>query len=290
MTEPVTHALEVPGAVLRYDVRASDPAGGPVLLMIGSPMGAAGFGTLATHLSNRTIVTYDPRGVERSERTDPDLDVTPEVHAADVRAMIDAVGRGPVDLFASSGGAVNALALVAAHPELVRTLVAHEPPVASVLPDATDALAACRAVHETYHRHGSGHGMAHFIALVSLRGPVPADFASQPAPDPATFGMPTDDDGRRDDLMLGSNIVTVTHYQPDVDRLRAASTRIVLAVGSSSAGEIAHRGSEAVAELLGTSPMTFPGDHGGFLGGEYGQMGEPDAFAARLRDVLADER
>ena len=104
------------------------------------------------------------------------------------------------------------------------------------------------------------------------------------------FGMPTEDDGRRDDLMLGSNIVTVTHYRPDVDRLRAASTRIVLAVGSGSHGELAHRGGEAVAELLGTRPVTFPGDHGGFLGGEYGQTGEPDAFAARLRDVLADGR
>ena len=105
--------------------------------------------------------------------------------------------------------------------DLVRTLVAHEPPSASVLPDATDALAACRAVHDTYQRHGWGAGMAHFIALVSLRGPVPADFASQPAPDPAMFGMPTEDDGTRDDLMLGSNIVTVTHYRPDVDTLRA---------------------------------------------------------------------
>ena len=130
--------------------------------------------------------------------------------------------------------------------------------------------------------------MAHFIALVSLRGPVPADFASQPAPDPAMFGMPTEDDGARDDLMLGSNIITVTHYRPDIDRLRDASTRIVLAVGAGSDGELAHRGGEAVAALLGTSPVTFPGDHGGFLGGEYGQTGEPEAFAARLRDVLAD--
>src|SRR5204863_948199 len=111
MTEPVTHKLEVPGAVLCYDVRESEPAGGPTLVMIGSPMGAAGFGTLATHFIDHTVVTYDPRGVERSERTDVDLEVTPEVHAADVRAVIDAVGGGPVDMFGSSGGAVNALAL-----------------------------------------------------------------------------------------------------------------------------------------------------------------------------------
>ncbi len=289
MRETVTYTLEVPGAVLRYDVRESEPAGGPVLVMIGSPMGAAGFATLAAHFADHTVVTYDPRGVERSERTDPTLEVTPEVHAADVRAVIEALGRGPVDVFGSSGGAVNALALVAAHPDLVRTLVAHEPPAASLLPDANHALAACRAVHETYEQRGFGAGMAHFIALVSLRGPVPADFATQPAPDPAMFGMPTEDDGTRNDLMLGSNILTVTHYRPDFDRLRSAATRIVVGVGAGSDGEIAHRGGLAVADLLGTSAVEFPGDHGGFLGGEYGQSGEPDAFAERLRQVLSEE-
>jgi pimeloyl-ACP methyl ester carboxylesterase len=288
MTEPVTYTLEVPGAVLRYDVRESEPAGGPVLVMIGSPMGAAGFATLATHFTDHTIVTYDPRGVERSERTDADLEVTPEVHAADVRAVIKAVRARPVDMFASSGGAVNALALVAAHPDLVRTLVAHEPPSVSVLPDANDALAACRAVHETYQQRGLGAGMAHFITLVSLRGTVPADFAAQPAPDPAMFGMPTEDDGTRNDLMLGSNILTVTHFRPDVDKLRSASTRIVVGVGAGSNGEIAHRGGLAVADLLGTRAVEFPGGHGGFLGGEYGQKGDPDAFAEFLRRVLTE--
>jgi pimeloyl-ACP methyl ester carboxylesterase len=233
-------------------------------------------------------VTYDPRGAERSRRTDPDLEVTPDVHAADVYAVIEAVGGSPVDVFASSGGAVNALALVAAHPDLVRTLVAHEPPAVALLPDAHDALAACQAVHETYQRDGFGPGMAHFIALISLRGPVPADFASRPAPDPATFGMSAEDDGSRDDLMLSSNIVTVTQYRPNADRLRAASTRIVPAVGADSNGELAQRGGQAVAELLGMEPVEFPGGHGGFLGGEYGQAGDPGLFAERLREVLAD--
>src|SRR5205814_7863116 len=114
----------------------------------------------------------------RSERTEMDTAVTPEVHADDVHAVIDAVGPDPVDMFASSGGAVNALALLAEHPTLVRTLVAHEPPSASLLPDANEALAACRAVHETYQRRGWGAGMAHFVALVSRRGPVPVGVAT----------------------------------------------------------------------------------------------------------------
>src|SRR4051794_8007636 len=149
MTEPTTKTLAVDGATLTYDIRTSDsPA--PVLLVIGSPMGASGFGTLVGHFGDRTVVTYDPRGVERSITDDPGSESTPEQHADDVHRIIAELGVGPVDLFASSGGAVNALALVAAHPEDVRTLVAHEPPVASILPDRDYALAACRAVRDAY--------------------------------------------------------------------------------------------------------------------------------------------
>jgi pimeloyl-ACP methyl ester carboxylesterase len=287
MTEPTTHTLGVPGAVLTYDVRKADsPA--PVLLLIGSPMGAGGFVTLAGHFTDRTVVTYDPRGVERSTKRDPTSPSTPEEHADDLHRLIAELDAGPVDLFASSGGAVNALALVARHPEQVRTLVAHEPPLASILPDREGALAACRAVHDTYQRSGFGAGMARFIAIVSHKGPFGSDDAAQPAPDPAMFGLPTEDDGTRTDPLLGQNIVSSTHFEPDFEALRAAPTRIVMGAGVESEGELAHRGAVAVAERLGTSPVSFPSGHGGFLGGEYGQTGDPVAFAAKLREVLTE--
>jgi pimeloyl-ACP methyl ester carboxylesterase len=286
MTEPVTSTLDVPGAVVTYDVRRSEAGDAPVLVLIGSPMGAAGFGTLAGHFTDRTVVTCDPRGVERSQRTDGAIESTPDEHADDLHRLISTLDAGPVDVFATSGGAVNALALAAGHPEQVRTLVAHEPPIAQVLPDRDAALAACRDIHETYRREGLGAGMAKFIVLVSHKGPIPADFVDQPAPDPAMFGLPVDDDGARTDPLLGQNMISCTHYEPDFDALRAASTRIVMAAGAESDGELAHRGAVAVAERLGTRPVTFPGNHGGFLGGEYGQVGDPDAFASTLRDVL----
>jgi pimeloyl-ACP methyl ester carboxylesterase len=287
VTETKTQNLDVPGAVLTYDVRPNEASSEPVLLLIGSPMGAAGFGTLAGHFADRTVVTYDPRGVERSKRTGGAAESTPEMHADDLHRLIAALGAGPVDVFASSGGAVNALALVARHPEQVRTLVAHEPPAAQVVPDREAALAACADVHATYMRSGFGPAMVKFFSLVGHKGPIPADFADRPAPDPAAFGMPTTDDGSRDDPLLGQNMVSCTHYQPDFDALGKASTRIVIAVGAESDGELACRAATAVAERLGAPPVTFPGGHGGFLGGEYGQMGAPEAFAAKLREVLA---
>jgi pimeloyl-ACP methyl ester carboxylesterase len=287
-TQATTRTLNVPGATLAYDVRPNDSATEPILMLIGSPMGAAGFGTLSGHFTDRTIVTYDPRGTERSEKADPASPSTPEEHADDLHRLIQALDAGPVDLFASSGGAVNALALVERHPERVRTLVAHEPPLLQVLPDGVAALAAARDVHETYMRAGFGPGMAKFIALVQHKGPVPADWADQPAPDPALFGQPTEDDGSRTDPLMGQNMISSTHYQPDFDALRRASTRVVIAAGAESEGELANRGAHAVAERLGTTPVIFPSHHGGFLGGEYGQTGDPDAFAAKLRQVLSD--
>jgi len=289
LTEAAARTLDVPGAVLTYDVRPNPSSTAPLLLMIGSPMGASGFGTLAGHFTDRTVATYDPRGVERSEKTDPTTESTPDQHADDLHRLIDELGAGPVDIFASSGGAVNALALVARHPDQVRTLVAHEPPAAQVLPDREAALAACRDVHESYMQGGTGPGMAKFIAIVSHKGPITADYLKQPAPEPAMFGLPTQDDGSRTDPLLAQNMVSCTHYQFDFEALQAASTRIVIGVGAESDGELASRAGVAVAERLGTTPVTFPSGHGGFLGGEYGQTGEPDAFAATLRTVLATQ-
>jgi pimeloyl-ACP methyl ester carboxylesterase len=284
-----TRTLEVPGATLTYDVRPGDSLAATPLLLTAAPMGAAGFGTLASHFTDRTVVTCDPRGSERSQLTEPTTPPTPLQHADDLHRIIEELGGGPVDLFASSGGAINGLALVARYPADVRTLVAHEPPLPRVLPDREPALAAARAVNETYRQRGWGAGMAHFIALVSHRGEFVADFAQQPAPDPAMFGLPTEDDGSRTDPLLALALVGSIEYEPDFEALRAAPTRIVMAAGAESQGELANRAAFAVAERLDAEPVIFPSNHGGFFGGEYGQMGEPDAFAAKLRSVLAEE-
>jgi pimeloyl-ACP methyl ester carboxylesterase len=283
MTEPKTQTLDLPGATLTYDVReAESESTEPVLLMIGSPMDASGFTTLAGHFPDRTVMTYDPRGVGRSPRADGVTGATPEEHAEDLHRLISELDAGPVDIFASSGGAVNALALVTRHPEGVRRLVAHEPPLATVLVDRDEALAVTEDIRETYERDGLGPGMAKFIAFTSVRGPTPSDFPNH-APNPADFGLPTEDDGSRDHPLLGPHMVHVTRYEPDFDSLRGASTRIVVAGGAESEGTFPYRAALAVAERLGTEAVIFPSHHGGF-----GQQGDPDEFAATLRRVLTD--
>jgi pimeloyl-ACP methyl ester carboxylesterase len=290
MTAPTTNietrTVVVPGATITYDVRQGN--GGtsePALMLIGHPMAAGGFVTLASHFPDRTIVTYDPRGIERSVREPGSPMNTPESTADDVHAVIAALGGGPVDLFASSGGAVTALALVARHPNDVRTVVAHEPPLTAVLPDSAEAAAAVKDIVDTYQSRGGAWAMAKFMAVVMHQGEIPADWPSRPVPDPQMFGMPAEDDGKRDDTMIGS-MIALTSYQPDVAAIKRAPTRVVIAAGEDEEGTMANRGAHGVAERLGTNVVKFPGGHGGFLGGEYGQMGKPTEFAAKLREVL----
>jgi pimeloyl-ACP methyl ester carboxylesterase len=257
-------------------------------MMIGQPMDAGGFATLASYFADRTVVTYDPRGLGRSTRSDGSVDNSPTVQAEDVHAVIDALGSGPVDLFASSGGAVTALALVAAHPDDVVTLVAHEPPIIPVLPDAEAAARARADMRDAYEATGWGAGMAAFMALSAWEGEYTDEYFAQPAPDPAAFGMPAADDGSREDPLLSDRSWAISDYLPDVEALAAAPTRIVIAVGEESRNVFTGRTAIATAALLGLQATVFPSHHGGFLGGEFGYAGQPEAFASRLRRVLDD--
>lgn len=288
MTTPTTnHTLAVPGATITYDVRGAAKDSFPVLLLVGSPMGASGFTSLASCFTDRTVVTFDPRGVERSPRTDGATETTVLEHADDLLRLIEELDMGAVDIFASSGGAVNALELVSKHAEQVLVLVAHEPPSVTLLPDREVALLITRDIHETFLRSGHGQAMAKFIALASFIGPLPDDYLERPAPDPAMFGLPTADDGSRENPLLGHNIISSTHHEFDITALRRASTRVVVGVGADSTGQLAARAGVALAERLGAAPIIFPGGHGGFMGGEHGYAGDPAGFAVRLDEVLA---
>jgi pimeloyl-ACP methyl ester carboxylesterase len=283
-----TRTLRTPEVDLVYDVRGTLPAadGRPPLFMIGQPMTADGFTALASHFPDRAVVTYDPRGLGRSVRKDGRVDNTPLTQAADLHALIQALGAGPVEIFASSGGAVTALAFVANHPDDVTTLVAHEPPLMPVLPDAALAKRALAGVRDVYQAKGWGAGMAAFIAMTSWQGEYTEDYFAQPAPDPAAFGMPAQDDGSRDDPLLSERSWAVTDYRPDPDALAAAPTRIVIAVAEESGETLTGRTARTMAALLGQEATAFPSHHGGFTGEDSGYPGQPEAFARTLREVL----
>jgi pimeloyl-ACP methyl ester carboxylesterase len=269
MTLPIaTRSVDVPGALLHYEIRGD----GPLLLVIGSPMASAEFAPLADALaSDHTVVTYDPRGYAASTVDDPDAPCSVEQRADDVNAILDDLRAEAADLFGSSGGAVTGMALVARHPGRIRTLVAHEPPSLLLLPDATRQRANTEAIIDTFHRDGFEAGWAHFM--------VNAGFDVAPGDAPQSDAEPSPDDERQAARFFDIDLRPTCYYKPDVAALTAGPTRVVVGIGVDSGKLLTYRTSTALAEQLGSAPAWFPGDHGGF-------MGAPTEFADTLRAVL----
>ncbi|MFC4015708.1 alpha/beta fold hydrolase [Nonomuraea purpurea] len=259
------HILDIPGVRLRYEVRGT----GPLLLVMGSPMAAADFAPVAEELAgDHTVVTHDPRGISGSVLDDPDQDSTPELRADDVAAILDALGAESADVFGSSGGAVTCLALAVRHPNRVRTVVAHEPPCLELLPDAAEQRAATDDMIETFHRDGLWAAFEKFMGNAGF-----AEDDEGPHGEPSEQAMA---DGAR---FFAHELRGTTRYVPDVAALKTGPARIVVGVGEDSKALVTYRTSEALAGLLGTPPVVFPGDHGGFIG-------RPREFAQTLRQVL----
>ena len=269
MSSSTSHSLDVPGARLYYEVQGS----GPVLMLIGHPMDSSGFAAMAPLLAgDHTVVTYDPRGFGRSTIDDRDQDAEPDLLADDVRRVLEAVGGGPARVFGSSGGAVTGLALVARHSDHVQTLVAHEPPVALLLPEAEAARAGVNDMYNTYRNSGIGAAWQKFFAFSGLEMPPQgeADDAASP---------PEEEMVATSERFFGHGLLPIALYEPDVAALRSAPTRVVVAGGTTSRGELAQRTAAALAERLGTPLVEFPGGHGGFAS-------DAEDFAAVLRRTL----
>ncbi len=299
-TQPNSHHLDVGDGRLYYEVRGS----GPLLLVIGQPMTSAPFEPLADLLADdHTVVTYDPHGLGASTTSQPSQDVTPEVEAKDLAHLIDAVGGERADVFGTSGGAVAGLALAADYPDKVGTLIAHEPPLPELLPDAPHVAAAVDDIVDAYHAVGPGAAFGKFVSLVMHRGPVTEAGVPPAAWPPAG---PTSDDPESqsgdgggggevappersekqqvdDELFLLRMLKPFLRYEAKIDALRSGAPRVVVAVGAASGGDIPQRSTEVLAQRLGTPVTMFPGDHAGFLG-------DPAGFAATIREVLNEPR
>jgi pimeloyl-ACP methyl ester carboxylesterase len=267
--------LEVPGATLYYEREGT----GPALLMIpGGPADAGVFAGLASFLTDRyTVVPYDPRGNSRSVPDDPSKDQDLDVHGDDAAALLAAVTGEPAYVLGSSGGAQIGLNLAARHPGRVHTLVAHEPSCAALLPDGAELLAGMEEVYQTYRSQGVEAGLKRFEAVIGMEDTPPEQPPGEPTPEMlAAWGRIS---GNLE-YFLAHGIRPISGYTPDVAALRDGPARIVVGVGETSHGQMAHRAAVALAERLGAPPVTFPGDHGGF-------GSRPGRFAETLVKVLS---
>ena len=265
-----THTLRTPDGVLYYEIHGE----GPLLVLTGAPMGADMFGPLAEVLADtHTVITHDPRGIGRSVLDDPDQDSTPEARADDLVALLDHLGAAEADFLGSSGGAVTTLALAERHPDRARVVVAHEPPLLGLLPEAEEQFAVTEEIIATYHRDGAGAAWRRFMANAGF--PTPEEGSEEPDANPAG-----EEGGPDDHRFYVHELRGTVRHRVDAERIAAGSARVVPALGATSGGLITDRTTRALAELLGVAPVVFPGDHGGFVE-------EPNGFADVLRETLA---
>ncbi|MFF5992634.1 alpha/beta fold hydrolase [Prauserella flavalba] len=264
-----TGTLRVPDATLYYEVRGS----GPVVVLVGAPMDARSFEPLADLLAtDHTVLTTDPRGINRSQVDDPTRDSTPEQRAGDLSRLLTHLGAGPAAVLGSSGGAVSVLALAQAHPEQVHTVIAHEPPLNELLADREQLRERTEDIIATYLAGDSLGAGRKFLAVANIQLPdevVEQMFGGEQSPQEAA-------DAR---FQYAHMLRATTRWVPDFDRLRSGSPRVVVGIGEESGGQLCERTSLALADGLGIAPTLFPGDHVGFAG-------EPAAFNTRLRAVL----
>jgi len=259
--------LTRPDARLHFEVRGS----GPLVALVGAPMDADAFAPLAELLAtDHTVLTTDPRGVHRSVLADPDTDSTPAQRADDLAALITEVDAGPAAVLGSSGGAVTALALAQRHPELVRTVVAHEPPLDELLPDRESLRTRTDAMCEAYLAGDVVGAWAEFFALAPIE--MPPGVVEQ------MFG------GERDPQQVADERYWFAHelrpsvrFLPDVEALRGS--RVVLGIGADSTGQLCDRATRALAAQLDVEPVLFPGGHIGFAD-------DAAAFAPTLKPYL----
>ncbi|WP_370947957.1 alpha/beta fold hydrolase [Amycolatopsis sp. cg5] len=266
------HALSVPGARLHYELRGA----GPLVALVGSPMDAASFAPLATLLATgHTVLTTDPRGINRSPVTDPDSESTPELRADDLSLLLAHLDAGPAAVLGSSGGAATVLALAQAHPEQVHTVIAHEPPLAQLLPDRQALLSATDDMIATYLRGDIIAAWRKFMRTANIE--LPAGMLEM------MFGPDRDARQLADERRWFARELRATNgWQPDLAALRTASPRIIVGIGTDSAGQLCDRASRALAAELGVEPTMFSGGHTAFTE-------NPERFAAELRAVLGDD-
>lgn len=261
--------LDVPGAHLYYELRGA----GPLVVLVGAPMDAAAFAPLADLLAaDHTVLTTDPRGHQNSTLDDPGQDSTPELRADDLARLITYVDAGPAVVFGSSGGAVTALALAQARPDLVTTVIAHEPPINALIADRDAHRAATEEMIAAYAEGDVLGAWRKFFAVANI--PMPEPMLAQmfgPERDPRQIA------GER--YWFAHEIRGTTTWEPDIVALLATRARLVVGIGADSAGQFCDRTSRALASAVDLAPTLFPGGHIGFAD-------DPAAFVVRLREVL----
>lgn len=268
-SRPESRRLRVPGGELWFAVRGS----GPLLLLIGAPLPGSSLGALARALARHvTAVTYDPPGPSPGVAGSgaPERSALAADQAA---ALLDALDAGSTDVFGSCVGAVTGLSLAERYPGRIRTLLAHEPPLPELLPEAAATRRTIDDIVATLRRDGVAAAWQRYLDAPEFRDDVTFPAVPGPRRGHDTGAAAAGHEREMRDI----------RHLPDGPRLRGGPTRIVVGVGADTASGASDglpaRSAARLAALLGTSVVEFPGGHTGFLD-------RPAEFAESVRRLL----
>jgi pimeloyl-ACP methyl ester carboxylesterase len=257
--------LRAGDATLHVDAPVGD--GPPLVLVHGAWTGASTWALLTGPLGAAfTVVAYDRRGHSRSTRGEGRP--TRRRHEDDLAAVIASLDAGPVYLAGSSYGALLALELAGRRPDLVRGVVAHEPPAVALHP-VPEMETLFAAVGERIAA-GDAPGATRRFFEDAVLGPGGWALVPEPVQAAAVANAPTfldmlaDPDWGRLDL-------AATAEHPGPIRITSGDT------GPAWLPEIA----ADVAARLGRELTVIPG------AGHTPHHTHPQAFAAVIRDVLS---
>jgi pimeloyl-ACP methyl ester carboxylesterase len=266
------------GDELYYEVRGQ---GQPLLMIPGGSGDARLYSLVADILSDEyKVITYDRRANSRSTMNEPqNFEISQQ--SRDAVAVLRAASETSAFVFGSSSGAIIALDMAKTQPQALRAVVAHEPPITRVHPDAKKWQRFFAGVYWMAFGFGTPIAMLRFVFGIGL--PV-RQFAkaskhleSYNEKNHDFRPSPTNDR----DFFAKQELLPVTNYMPDVAMIKKNGIRVFMAAGKTSLDKKRFYAQTAplLAEQLGCEMVTFPGHHISYLD-------IPNEWAAVLRSVL----
>ena len=220
------------------------------------------------------VVSYDRRGHGESVGQ-PDAGTVHD-DVADAAALIEALGAAPAYVVANSYGSCIALRLATEHPELVKSMVCHEPPMLGILAGSSehkalldDQLPKIAEVRRRLEQGDERDAAEYFVENVALG---PGAWALIPPPMQDMFV-------RNARTFLGE-LRDPDALQIDVEALRTIETPLLLTNGDQSPAMFAPIAETIAAAIPNVRRQTLAG------AGHVPQLTHPDDYVALVKSSL----
>ncbi|WP_217703046.1 alpha/beta fold hydrolase [Marivivens donghaensis] len=261
----MTNYVENEGAKIAYTQMGSGPL---VVLIPGANGESVRYTPLMMALKDDfTVVRLDRRAAGESTG-DAGAALDLKQATRDVKAVIEAMDMGPAIVFGSSAGAVIALNVGEQHPEIVKQLLVHEPPVTEILPEpqATEWRELFIKVKYTFDTDGALPAMKLFMSET-----VGLGVAAQPG----------DQSESTHDRFLRHEFRVINSFKPDLGLLKSNAIPVVMQAGDLSGDACYAETARYIAKSMPCELAVVPGHHIGYVS-------QPAEFADAFRKITAD--